>query len=173
MNSLRAQSTSGARSYLWQVIILSVIFTILGIVSFTLFDVTVSLRWLPLIPIALWPRTAPPIPSIIALFLLGVFQDWVGYAVPGQWALVYVLCFAVLRPFQRIKPLDFVQALLLWIISTLIAFSVLTLSGRFIYGVWPAWGSFINQMACASVIFPMYWFLRHSVRVWMQRKGGN
>jgi len=140
MSSLRLQSPKSVRSYLWQVILLIIIFTIIGIINFTVFDITISLRWLPLIPIALWPRTAPPIPSIITLFFLGLFQDWVGYDVPGQWALIYIICYAVFRPFQRIKTLEFVQALLLWLGSCLIAFVLLTVSGRLIYGVWPAWG---------------------------------
>jgi len=171
MNSLRMQSSKSVRSYLWQIILLVILFTIIGIVNFTILDVTVSLRWLPLIPIALWPRTAPPIPSIITLFFLGLFQDWVGYDVPGQWALVYIVFYAAFRPFERIRSLDFIQALLLWLGISLIAFTILTVSGRLIYGVWPSWGSFINQMGCASIVLPIFWFFRQTVWVWFLRKG--
>jgi hypothetical protein len=139
--------------HLRQGIILTLILTILGVINLNIAGWNLSLQWLPLIAIALWPRGASPIYSIIALSALGLFQDWVGAGVPGQWALIYLLSYAFTRPFERIKPLSFLFGFIIWLLSAGIAFVVISFSGRIIYSQWPNWIILLRLLLTATLAF--------------------
>ncbi len=164
-------SASGAkRGHLFQASLTTAILSVLGIVSLTTFGFHLSFQWLPLLAIALWPRTAAPFFSVIALLLLGLFQDWLGFGVPGQWAFLYLLVFLVIRPFERIKPLDFGLGVGLWLTTVIVALIVLTLTGRLIYETWPDWGRLISPAIVATMVFPMFWVLRQNLQSWFLRR---
>jgi hypothetical protein len=165
-----ATSSNSRPGHLWQAVLTVLILSVTGIISFTSFGFHISLQWLPLMAVALWPRTATPILSVIALLLLGLFQDWLGYGVPGQWAFLYLLLFLIIRPFERIKPLHFGQGMSLWLTSVVVGFLVLTLTGRLIYGVWPDWFRLIVPAVTATIIFPIFWLLRQNLQAWLLRR---
>lgn len=165
-----ATSYAIGRGHLWQASLSVFILSILGIVSFTAFGLNISLQWIPLMGVALWPRTATPIFSVIALLLLGLFQDWLGYGVPGQWAFLYLFLFLIIRPFERMKLLNFGKGISLWFTSVLVGLLVLTITGRLIYGVWPDWLRLIVPAATATIIFPVFWLLRKNLQTWLLRR---
>lgn len=167
MNKAYSHRSGTVKSYLWQFILITLAFSVLGITTLSIMGFSVSLRWLPLIPVALWPRTAPAITSVIVLFFMGLFQDWIGYDVPGQWALIYLLCYVVLKPYERLRPLQFGQAYFNWAVAVFIAFTILTVSGRLIYGVWPDWNSLLRSIMWTSVLLPVFWMLRKFVQDWI------
>jgi len=169
MNALSSSSVA-SRGHIWQAVLTAFILSLLGIISFSAFGYQVSLQWLPLLAIALWPRNATPIVSVIAILLLGLFQDWLGYGVPGQWAFVYLLLFIIIRPFERLKPLHFGQASMLWLMSSIFTAVTLTLTGRLIYGVWPDFARLLAPAFTATVLFPIFWILRQNLQSWLMRR---
>lgn len=154
----------------FQAVIAGLFLTLLGTLNINVFSVNISLSWLPLLVIALWPHGAPPIRSVIAIFLLGLAQDWLHMGVPGQWGLVYLLCAFLFRPFERIRPLKFGKALRLWIEALIIAALVLTVSGRIIYEEWPYWSALLQPALLATLAFPVVWILRNRMQSWFSRR---
>lgn len=147
-----------------------ILLTLLGTLNVNILNFNVSLSWLPLLVIALWPHGAPPVRSVIAILLLGLAQDWLSMGVPGQWALVYLLCILFFRPFDRMKPLSFTHSLRLWIGALFIALLVLTISGRIIFNDWPYWAALLQPALLATLAFPVIWILRNRMQSWFSRR---
>jgi cell shape-determining protein MreD len=168
-SSLLPSSRAG---HLRQAIILSVILTFLGLINVTFFGWNISLSWLPLMAVALWPRAATPIYSIVALFLLGLLQDSGSFGVPGQWPLIYLLCYAFIRPFERLKSLNFLSGFLLWLLSAGIAFVVISFSGRIIYAEWPNWIILSRLALTTTLLFPLVWGGRRWLQILILRRDG-
>jgi|GEM_PF-3405725 len=164
-------SSSGLRQgQFLQALVAGIVLTLLGTLNVNIFNFNVSLSWLPLLVIALWPHGAPPVRSVIAILLLGLAQDWLSMGVPGQWALVYLLCILFFRPFDRMMPLSFTHSLRLWIGALFIALVVLTLSGRIIFDDWPYWAALLQPALLATLAFPVIWILRNRMQSWFSRR---
>lgn len=163
-------SSSLRQGQFFQAVIAAFLLTIVGALNVNIMDLNISLSWLPLLVIALWPHGAPPVRSVIAVFLLGLIQDWLHMGVPGQWALVYLLCMFLFRPFERLKPLAFGKALRLWVGAMIISALVLTFSGRIIYNEWPYWRALLQPALLATLAFPLFWILRNRMQNWFSRR---
>lgn len=138
-----------------------------SVISLRLFGAGVSLTWLPLIVVALWPRDIFPSLSLAIVFSVGLFVDWANAFAPGQWALCYAVCLYVLKPWNRQKRLRAPGALVNAVIATLISMAVLLVTGRFVYGVWPDPKALALGAALALVILPIVMLLRRSVWRWL------
>lgn len=105
----------------------------------TLFGASWPLIWLPLAVVALWPRQASALPSAVLLLLGGLWVDWATLGAPGQWALVFLVTYAVMRPDQSEPRRGLISAYARAGLALLVAVPVLALVGRGVYGVWPDW----------------------------------
>lgn len=168
--SFLGSSSSLRQGQFIHAVISGLLLTLFGTLNVNVFNVNISLSWLPLLVIALWPHGAGPVRSVIAIFLLGLAQDWLHMGVPGQWALVYLLCILLYRPFERIRPLKFGHALRLWIGALVIAIVVFTVSGRIIYKEWPYWQALLQPALLATLAFPVFWILRNRMQSWFSRR---
>ncbi len=167
MNAFASPSSGNAGGHLWQAFLTTLILSLFGIINFSAFGINVSLQWMPLLAVALWPRTAIPILSVVALLLLGLLQDWLGFGVPGQWAFLYLILFAFIRPFERLKPLHFGQGMSLWLMTLTVSLIILTVTGRLLYGVWPNWMRIVIPAITATLFFPIFWILRQNLQSWL------
>mgnify|MGYP001115335226 CR=1 FL=1 len=132
----------------------------LSIISVNLFGQNASFAFLPLIVIAIWPRRASEIASVIAVFAAGIFTDWATGGVVGQWALVFILAWMVFRPELRDQPYAFFQTLIIWVMICGLAIVLLSASGWFIYKVAPDYLALGRQVLLATAVLPFILLLR-------------
>lgn len=170
MNRFAFTNTSNSAGHLRQAVLTTAILSFFGILNFALFGFEFSLQWLPLLAVALWPSGASPIRSIIALLILGLIHDWLVFGIPGQWALIFILSFAAIRPYERIRSLTFGQAILFWMISVSIGFAVFSITGRLIYDQWPNWVAMFRAILSATIIFPLFWIFQQWVQLWLSKR---
>ena len=90
------------------------IIAILCILSQMTFNVGVrkiSFLMVPCLAIYVWPRGANPTFSIIGIFAVGFFQDYLSFGPIGLWALTWLIVFLAFRPETQVKPVSFLGQL--------------------------------------------------------------
>lgn len=140
------------------------ILTVIGSLSINLFNQSVSLSFVPLIGVCLWPRHTKVLVSIIFVFLLGLLLDLITYQALGFHTLTYLVVFAVLRPDLRLKGYKFGIASLQWlgiILLSMFIVYILSLVGR---RVRPDIMIIFFQGLIATVAFPIVYLARHYFR---------
>jgi len=170
MNSFAFSNTASSGGHLRQAILTTMVLSFFGILNFALFGFEFSLQWLPLLAVALWPKGASPIRSVIALLILGLIHDWLVFGIPGQWALIFILSFAAIRPFERIKSITLGQAVFSWIICIGVGVAVFSASGRLIYDQWPNWVALFRAILSASILFPFFWIFQQWIQLWLSKR---
>ena len=170
MNSFAFSNSTSSGGHLRQAVLTTAVLSFFGILNFALFGFEFSLQWLPLLAVALWPKGASPIRSVIALLILGLVHDWLVFGIPGQWALIFILSFAAIRPYERIRSLTFGQAVLFWLISVAIGVAVFSISGRMIFDQWPNWNAMFRAILSATILFPLFWIFQQWVQVWLSKR---
>ncbi|WP_409431846.1 hypothetical protein ACJ3XI_06365 [Litorimonas sp. RW-G-Af-16] len=137
---------------------------LMSFVSLNISGSTIALTWLPLLLITLWPRQVPSVYSIALFLAVGLFVDWGSAGAPGQWAIIYLAVFAVLRPDRRAKPIGFVQAVQYWVVALITGLVLLVVTGWFVYGVLPNTLSLARQVGLVTVLLPIVFALRGGLR---------
>lgn len=117
----------------------------------------------PLIVIAIWPRHANEIVSLVFVFLAGLFTDWATGGVLGQWALVFCAAWGVCRPSLRSSAFAPVGFVLIWLAMCAMAVLLISLSGWFVFGVFPDFAAMGRQVVLASLCLPLALVIRHWV----------
>ena len=120
-------------------------------------------EFIPLIVLAIWPRDANAMLSLVLVFLAGLFTDWATGGLLGQWALVFTVIWGVLRPELRSSPYAPVSFSLAWLAICALALVLISVSGWFVYGVLPDFLSLGYQMIFATVMLPFILVLRSFV----------
>ncbi len=116
--------------------------------------------FIPLTIIAVWPRQANTLLSILFVFLAGVFTDWATGGLVGQSALVFTVIWGVLRPELRSEPYSLVSIILFWLATCGLAMVLIGVTGWFVYGVRPDFASFGRQLVVATICLPLIVLLR-------------
>jgi len=96
--------------------------------------------------------------------------DWLVFGIPGQWALIFILSFAAIRPFERIKSITLGQAVFSWIICIGVGLAVFSVSGRLIYDQWPNWVALFRAILSASILFPFFWIFQQWIQLWLSKR---
>ena len=65
---------------------------------------TLSFLMVPTLAVILWPKGANALLSLVGIFGLGLFQDYLSYGPTGLWALTWLAVFLIYRPDARDKP---------------------------------------------------------------------
>lgn len=170
MNNFSYSSTTSSGGHLRQAVLTTAMLSFLGVLNFSLFGFDFSLQWLPLLAVSLWPKGASPVRSVIAILILGLIHDWLVFGIPGQWALIFLLSFAAVRPFERLKSLTFGQAIIYWALSVAIGATVFALSGRMIYDQWPNWVAMFQAIVSATILLPFFWLFQQWVQVLLAKR---
>ena len=113
------------------------------------------LLWLPVTVVALWPSRVSPVLSALVLVAGGLWVDFATLGAPGQWPLVFLMIYAVIRPDQRAAPNGLVSGLSRVAVALIIAVAVLGLTGRIVYGVWPDVTSIGRGVLVAMLLSPL------------------
>jgi len=156
-SSTQSTSTGGA----WKGVLLLLFLTALSVLNVDIFGRNVSLLFLPLMAVFLWPRIGTPIVSIVFILLFGLLLDILSAGPLGLWALIFLSVFALFRPHMRLKPLNFPSAYKIWF--AVLAFAVIAayLLGWFAMhrrpDIWPM----LYNTAAAILLFPFVYGLRH------------
>jgi len=125
---------------------------------------SVSLLLLPMLIVSLWPRGVNAIVTIITFFLMGIFMDWGTHGALGQWALVYLAIFSVLRPDRRDGPVRFINAIVLWLLGLLIGTGALIVTGWMVYAALPSFTVLLRQALLVSALMPFVIVIRNISR---------
>lgn len=140
------------------------LFSVVGFLSLNLGNQTITLTWLPLLIISLWPRRILPSLTIVLFLVFGLFIDWGSVGAPGQWALVYLTCLLVLRPDKRVNPINFSGAIKNWFIAAITAAIVISVTGWIVYGRLPDAYVLAQQAGLVTLFMPIFYLLRFMVR---------
>ena len=119
-----------------------------------------GLGLLPLLVIAVWPRRANTVLSLLAIFLAGIFTDWAVGGIFGQSALVYTVIWGFLRPELRSSPYAPFGLFFVWLLTCLVALVLISVSGWFVSGVLPDLASLGRQIIIATLLLPIIVLLR-------------
>jgi len=159
-----SSSRFGNRSQTSQAILILFALTILGALYVNIMGQSVSLSFVPLIGVCLWPRHAHPIVSIIAIFLLGLLFDFITNEALGFRTIIYLTIFAVFRPDTRLKRHILGTALAQWLGAILLAMLVVYFLGWLGRGTRPHLMTLAYQALLATAFFPVVYMVRHFLR---------
>jgi len=157
-------SNFGGRGQTWQAILILFVLTILGALHVTVLGQTISLSFLPLAGICLWPRNSNPIISIVAIFILGILLDVFTHQILGFRTLIYLTIFTIFRPDTRLKQHIFGTAFLQWILTILIGLGLFYLLAWLGRGTKPQLVSLWYQGLLALALFPLIYLGRYIFR---------
>ncbi len=147
----------------WPAIIAGIALFLAGAVSIvgvTVFGFRAGFEFFPLLVLAIWPRDANRMVSLLLVFLGGIFTDWATGGIVGQWALVYTVIWGVLRPELRSAPYAFISLFLCWFATCGLAIILIGVSGWFVFSALPDFTSFGRQIIAATVALPIVLVLR-------------
>jgi len=94
-------------------------------------------------------------------------MDWGSNGALGQWALVYLTVFVVLRPDRRDGSVSFFDAIGLWCIGLTVGVIMLIVTGWLVYGVLPNFIELLWQALLVSVLMPVVVGLRNIIRYFL------
>ena len=132
----------------------------ISIAGLNIFGVRVGFGFVPLLILAVWPRRAETLLSLVFVFFAGLFTDWATGGVTGQWALIFVLVWGFLRPELRSSPFSPMSLFFVWLAICGLTVSILLLSGFFVFSVFPDFAGLGRQMLLASILLPLIMLLR-------------
>lgn len=137
------------------------LFGALSIGGISVFNLHFGFDFIPLLIIALWPRRARTFLSVILVFLAGLFTDWGTGGVIGQWALIFTVSWALLRPELSGTPYSPTRLIFAWLAICVLAVVLISVSGRFVFDVFPDLASLGRQIILVTLLFPIAAFWRH------------
>ena len=149
------------RGRTFQAIFTLFVLTIIGALNVNIFGVSVTLTYLPLVSVFLWPRYSKPIISIIAILISGFILDFLIYDPIGMKSLIYLTIFTLFRPDLRLTPHSFTSAFMQWMATAIIAFTLAYILGSFAFKMRPDVFALLYQMLIATAFFPVFYGLRH------------
>jgi len=126
---------------------------------------SVSFLLLPLLIVTLWPSRCNAVVTIATFLFMGILMDWGTNGALGQWALTYLVVFAVLRPDRRDNYVNFFGAMGMWCIGLLIGVIMLVVTGWVVYATWPNFIILFKQACLVSILMPLIIALRNLVRM--------
>jgi len=127
----------------------------------------ISLVWLPLIGVFLWPRWSHLSLSPILIALLGLFADLLLGRILGISSLLFLILYWIAKPREREFQLRLFKA---WFEFSLIA-CLLLVSGFYILGrtldLAASWRAVTEQLVVTIAFFPVIFGLRGLIRKWI------
>lgn len=133
---------------------------LLSVLEIRLFNESWPLTWLPFAVVALWPRKVGVWPSGLLLLLGGLWVDWTSWGAPGQWPLVFLLTYALIRPDIRGGSRGLGAGMTRFALALLIGVPVLILTGWAVYEAWPDWGTLGRGVVMTTLLLPIFIYLR-------------
>lgn len=136
---------------------------LLSVIEVRLFGQSWPLTWMPFAIVALWPRQVGVWPSGLLLLLGGLWLDWTSWGAPGQWPLVFLLTYALIRPDIRGSARGFGAGMTRFALALLVGVPVLILTGWAVYEAWPDWGTLGRGLVMTTCLMPILIYLRDTL----------
>ena len=143
---------------------------LISAVDVRLFGQSWPLTWIPFAAVSLWPRRVGLWGSALLLFIGGLWVDWTTWGAPGQWPLVFLLTYALIRPDIRGSARGLASGMTRFTLALAVGLPVFVLTGWTIYESWPDWGSLGRGVVVAVILVPIMIFMRDKLAV---RMGGD
>ncbi|MEM7729215.1 MAG: hypothetical protein AAF311_08055 [Pseudomonadota bacterium] len=131
-----------------------------SVVDVRLFGESWPLTWLPFAVVALWPRQVSVWPTGLLLLLGGLWVDWTSWGAPGQWPLVFLLTYAVIRPNARSATRGLLAGLSRFAVALLIGVPVFLGTGWIVYGSFPDWAVLARGLVATFLLLPFLILVR-------------
>lgn len=135
----------------------------LSISGINMFDARLGFGFVPLLVLAIWPRQANTLVSLALVFFAGIFTDWATGGLMGQWSLIFVLVWGLMRPELRNAPFAPLGLGLIWLAICGLALLIISMSGLFVYGIWPDIAALGRQIIIATALLPFVMLLRRGL----------
>jgi hypothetical protein len=132
---------------------------LISVLDIRLFGQSWPLTWLPFAVVLLWPRQVGLWASGLLLLIGGLWLDWSSWGAPGQWPLVFLLTFLIVRPDIR-QGRGLGPGMSRFAAGLLVGVPVLVLTGWIVYESLPDWGTLGRGVAVAVIALPLMIFLR-------------
>ena len=134
-----------------------------SVVEIPLFGQSWPLTWLPFAVVALWPRQVGVWPSGLLLLMGGLWVDWTSWGAPGQWPLVYLLTYALIRPDFRGDARGVAAGMSRFALSLLIGVPIFIATGWAVYESLPDWGTLGRGIVITTLLVPILIYFRDRI----------
>lgn len=136
---------------------------LISVLEIRLFGQSWPLTWLPFAVVALWPRQVGVWPSGLLLLLGGLWIDWTSWGAPGQWPLIFLTTYGIIRPDFRGEARGLGAGMTRFFFALLVGVPVLVLSGWAVYEAWPDWGTLGRGLVMATLLVPVLVYMRDRI----------
>ncbi|WP_298911839.1 hypothetical protein [uncultured Algimonas sp.] len=133
---------------------------LVSVVDVRLFGESWPLTWLPFAVVALWPRHVSTGASGLLLLAGGLWVDWTSWGAPGQWPLVFLITYALIRPGARGGRRGLLAGIRRFVLALLVGVPVMILTGWMVYESWPDWMALGRGLLVVTVILPIFILVR-------------
>ena len=137
-----------------QGLLLGVLLAYLALINFDFGHMHISLMFLPIAAIFLWPQKASKTWSLVFVFILGLFFDTLTSGPIGVWGLSYLLLFTILDGGIGQKIGGFL-AFASFALTLFVVYGFVLVSGRFALSHWPDAGSLAINALASLCVFPI------------------
>lgn len=142
--------------------IITLALIIFGLINLRFFGVSISLIWLPLMGVFLWPRFAAPVISVILIFIAGILQDILNAQSTGFSSILFLLVYVFLRP--RLDFEDLGLATLWTRFGGVVALTIGLILLFKVFGNSVSISNFPLQVLVTLLTFPIFLSLRTILR---------
>ena len=152
-----------SRAYALQASLVLWLSILLAVVNVNFFGQTLSFLFIPLIAIYLWPKEADIFLTYCFIFVAGLALDFLSGGPTGLWAIIFLVCYGILRPDQRGPELGLIETWLnfaLWMSVVAAGFFLAKLIGAKRLALTPIF----FMLAFNILIFPVLFHFRRVIR---------
>lgn len=146
-----------------------VLMGLICVVDIRLFNQSWPLTWLPFTIVALWPRRVGALQTGLLLLVGGLWVDWTTWGAPGQWPLVFLLTYALIRPDINDAARGLGPGMKRFTLALLIGVPVLIATGWVVYESWPDWAVLGRGILMATLTAPIIILVRDGVAARMSQ----
>lgn len=130
-----------------------------ALLSMDLLGGHISLGFLPVAAVYLWPQAASYSWSLPSVFLIGLFYDMASASPIGMWTLAFLILFLVLGGGITHKA-GLGRAMGGFSLSVLLCLVVVFIVGRLSLGQWPRINSLLVNAVASIIVFPIIYWIR-------------
>jgi len=124
----------------------------------------ITLSFLPVAAVYLWPRAASYSWSLPGIFLIGLSYDMASASPMGMWTLAFLILFVVLGG-GIAHPGGLSRAVGGFSLSVLLCFIVVLIVGRLFMGQWPHIFTLLANAVASIIIFPIIYWIRSMLMI--------
>jgi len=152
-----------ARRYAFIAIFVTAILCVLSQINLSVKGQAIAFLFLPTLGIYLWPTDANAVISIIGVFFLGLFQDYLSFGPTGLWPVTWLALFLLYRPDLRNKTASMLSQFLgaIFVLICIGAFQFALM--KFVVKTAVDFNALCLTIVLAIIVFPLFYAIRESL----------